>query len=91
LPLESITWRPGRYPAQILTCGTTINTYPESYLGYKLKADLLIHLEMCPEAKKFYKKAIDRSDGTMRELIKIETPDACGIVPVELIDWPDTF
>jgi len=54
-----------------------ISTYPESHLGYKLKADLLSRLGACAQAVPLFEKAIDRSEGAMRELIETEA-SACA-------------
>jgi hypothetical protein len=55
-----------------------IRTYPESYLGYRLKANLLSQLDACIEAGPFYKKAIARSDGAMKGLIETEASTCRG-------------
>ncbi|HME45390.1 MAG TPA: hypothetical protein VKF36_20020 [Syntrophorhabdales bacterium] len=68
----TIYQRQGRYREAIPYADSIISTYPESHLGYKLKADLLARLHACGEAIPFYKKAIDRSDGQMRKLIETE-------------------
>jgi hypothetical protein len=56
-----------------------ISTYPESHLGYKLKADLLLQLRAREEARGLYKKARDRSDGAMKQLIEMKVRDTRGI------------
>ncbi|HVN23247.1 MAG TPA: hypothetical protein VMT71_04710 [Syntrophorhabdales bacterium] len=49
-----------------------IRTYPESHLGYRLKANLLAQLGSCTEAMPFYKKGLDRSEAAVRNLIRDE-------------------
>jgi hypothetical protein len=74
--IVAIYQRQGRYREAMPYAESIVRTYPESHLGYKLKADLLAQLGVCAEAAPFYKKAIDRSEGAMRELIEREAP-AC--------------
>ncbi len=70
--IAAIYQRHGQYREAIPYADAIISTYPESHLGYRLKADLLSRLGRCGEAAPLYKKAIDRSDGAMKELIEKE-------------------
>ncbi len=74
--ITTIYQRQGRYWEAMPYADSIISTYPESHLGYKLKANLFSQLGACAEAAPFYKKAIDRSDGAMRKLIETEA-SAC--------------
>jgi tetratricopeptide (TPR) repeat protein len=61
-----------RYREAMHCAEAIMRTYPESHLGYKLKADALAQLDACGEATKLYKKALQRSDGPMKKLIEKE-------------------
>ncbi|MGD0233031.1 MAG: hypothetical protein ABSC55_00675 [Syntrophorhabdales bacterium] len=74
--ITTIYQRQGRYREAMPYADAIISTYPESHLGYKLKADLLSRLGACAQAVPLFKKAIDRSEGAMRELIETEA-SAC--------------
>ncbi len=74
--IATIYQRQGRYRDAMPYAESIVRTYPESHLGYKLKADLLSRLGACAEAIPFYKKAIDRSEGAMKKLIETEA-SAC--------------
>jgi tetratricopeptide (TPR) repeat protein len=74
--ITTIYQRQGRYWEAMPYADAIISTYPESHLGYKLKADLLSRLGACAQAVPLFKKAIDRSEGAMRELIETEA-SAC--------------
>jgi tetratricopeptide (TPR) repeat protein len=74
--IVTIYQRQGRYREAMPYAESIVRTYPESHLGYKLKANLFSQLHACAEAAPFYKKAIDRSDGAMIELIETEA-SAC--------------
>jgi tetratricopeptide (TPR) repeat protein len=74
--ITTIYQRQGRYREAMPYAESIVRTYPESHLGYKLKANLLSQLGACAEAIPFYNKAIDRSDGEMRRLIETEA-SAC--------------
>jgi hypothetical protein len=75
--LAALYQHQGRYQEAIHYAEAIIRTYPESHLGYRLKADALVQLGGCNEAMKFYKRALQRSDGTMKKLIEKEAA-LCG-------------
>lgn len=66
----------GRYREATQYAEAIVRTYPESHLGYKVKADALVQLGACREAMRFYKKALQRADGAMRQLIE-EAASSC--------------
>jgi tetratricopeptide (TPR) repeat protein len=68
--LAELYQRRGLYQEAMHYAEAIIRTYPESHLGYKLKADALAQLDRCSEAITFYKKALHRSEGTTKELIE---------------------
>ncbi len=74
--IATVYQRQGRYREAMPYAESIMRTYPESHLGYKLKANLFSRLGACVEAAPFYKKAIDRSDGAMKELI-VKEASAC--------------
>jgi tetratricopeptide (TPR) repeat protein len=67
-----------RYREAIACAEAVIRTYPESHLGYKLKADALARLDRCREAMQCYTKALQRSDGELRTLIEREAASCSG-------------
>jgi tetratricopeptide (TPR) repeat protein len=67
-----------RYSEAIACAEAIIRTYPESHLGYKLKADALARLGRCREAIRCYKRALERSDGELRQLIEREAASCSG-------------
>jgi hypothetical protein len=75
--LAALYQHQGRYREAMHYAEAIIRTYPESHLGYKLQADALVRLDACSEAVRFYKKALQRSDGTMKKLIEKEAA-SCG-------------
>ena len=74
--IAAIYQRQGRYREAMPYADAVISTYPESHLGYKLKAGLLAQLDACAQATPIYKEAIDRSDGAMKKQIEMEA-SAC--------------
>jgi hypothetical protein len=62
--------REGHIPESILLAESIIRTYPESHLGYKLKADGLTALDSCTEAVPLYKTAAARAEGAVLEEIR---------------------
>jgi hypothetical protein len=75
--LAALYQHQGRYREAMHYAEAIIRTYPESHLGYKQRADALAQLDACSEAVRFYKKALQRSDGTMKKLIEKEAA-SCG-------------
>jgi len=75
--LAELYQRRGLYQEAMHYAETIIRTYPESHLGYRLKADALAQLDRFSEAITFYKKALHRSEGTTKELIEKEAA-SCG-------------
>jgi tetratricopeptide (TPR) repeat protein len=75
--IATIYQHQGRYREAMPYAESIMRTYPESHLGYKLKADLLSQRGACAEAMPLYKKAIDRSGGAMKELIEMEASATC--------------
>ena len=67
-----------RYAEAIACAEAIMRTYPESHLGYKLKADALARLDRCGEAIQCYTKALQRSDGELRALIEREVASCSG-------------
>ncbi len=70
--IAAIYQRDGRYSDALPYARTVSDTHPESYLGYKLQADLLAKLGSCGEAQAFYEKAVDRSEGAVREDVEVQ-------------------
>ena len=62
--------RQGRFRDALPHAEAIIRTYPESHLGYQLKAEILARLGACTEALSFYRRAASRSEGVMKELIE---------------------
>ena len=70
--IATLYQRQGRFRDALPYADAIIGTYPESHLGYKLKAELLARLGACGEALPYYKKAIDRSEDAMKKSIETE-------------------
>jgi tetratricopeptide (TPR) repeat protein len=68
--IAALYQRQGRFREALPHAEAVIRTYPESHLGYQLKAELLSRLGACGEALPFYDEAAGRSEGAMKELIE---------------------
>ncbi|MBP1731311.1 MAG: hypothetical protein H6Q55_1740, partial [Deltaproteobacteria bacterium] len=70
--LAAMYQRQGRHADSLALAESIIRTYPESHLGYKLKADALAALDSCEQAVPLYKKASTRAEGAVLEDIRRE-------------------
>jgi hypothetical protein len=70
--LAAMYQREGRHADSLALAESIIRTYPESHLGYKLKADALAALDSCRQAIPLYKKASTRAEGAVLEDIRRE-------------------